>query len=200
MSESQWERHIEALSHRNALVFMAILIERMLINLRFYAALTGLEQARRADTALALVWEALMTPAARIDFLLQEEKLAALEKALEEAGDSFGARTAGDALLALSTLLESMATDRKDGAIEVARLSRHGIAALVMAQSDEVLSASEWQQRIEAHPLMDDERAFQASVLDRLAEDGTSPEALKALRHFGRNGGVSNLGLSLEDA
>lgn len=200
MIDLQRESRIQALEEREARTFMAALTERLLINLHFYAALTGLKQVRCADNALGLVWEALMAPASRIDFLLQEEKLATLEEMLAEDADSFGARMAGDALMALSTLLESMATDRKGGAIEVARLSTHGIAQLVMMQSDDVLNESEWQQRIDAHPLMEDEHDFQDGVLDMLAEIGTSRDSLKALRRLGRNEGVSNLGLSLNDA
>ncbi|WP_414502227.1 YjaG family protein [Zymobacter sp. IVIA_5232.4 C2] len=201
MNEQQRESRIHALSERDAQAFMAALAERMLINLHFYVALSELEQkqVKRADNALGLVWEALMTPQAQIDFLLQEEKLAALEERLAEDEDSFGARMAGDALMALSTLLESMATDRKGGAVEVSRLSAHGVAQLVMMQSDEALAESEWQQRIDAHPLMADECDFQDGILDALYEAGTSREALKMLRRMGQNDGVSNLGLSLND-
>lgn len=201
MNEQQRESRIHALSERDALAFMAALTERMLINLDFYAALTELEpkQAKRAGNALGLVWEALMAPQAQVDFLLQEEKLAALEERLAEDDDSFGARMAGDALMALSTLLESMATERKGGAIEVERLSAHGVAQLVMMQSDDELSESEWQQRIDEHPLMADESDFQDSILDALYEAGTSRDALKTLRRLGHNEGASNLGLSLND-
>lgn len=201
MNELQRESRIHALSERDAQAFMAALAERMLINLHFYAVLAELEakQVKRADNALGLVWEALMTPQAQIDFMLQEEKLAALEERLAEDDDSFGARMAGDALMALSTLLETMATERKGGAVEVARLSAHGVAQLVMMQSDEELSESAWQQRIDEHPLMADEGDFQDSILDALYEAGTSREALKMLRRMGQNEGVSNLGLSLGD-
>lgn len=201
MNEQQRESRIHALSERDAQAFMAALTERMLINLHFYAALADLEQkqVKRANNALGLVWEALMMPHGQVDFLLQEEKLAALEARLAEDADSFGARMAGDALMALSTLLETMATERKGGVIEVARLSAHGVAQLVMIQSDEALSESVWQQRIDEHPLMADERDFQDSILDALYETGTSREALKVLRRMGQNDGVSNLGLSLGD-
>ena len=201
MNEQQRESRINALSERDAQAFMAALTERMLINLHFYAALAELDskQVKRADNALGLVWEALMTPRAQIDFLLQEEKLATLEARLAEDEDSVGARMAGDALMALSTLLETMATDRKGGAIDVARLSVHGVAQLVMLQSDDSLTESAWQQRINAHPLMADESDFQDSILDTLHETGTSRDALKALRRMGQNEGVSNLGLSLHD-
>lgn len=201
MNEQQRESRIHALSERDAQAFMAALTERMLINLHFYAALADLEpkQVKRADNALGLVWEALMTPRAQVDFLLQEEKLAALEERLAEDADSFGARMAGDALMALSTLLETMATERKGGAIEVARLSAHGVAQLVMMQSDDELNESVWQQRIDEHPLMADECDFQDSILDALYETGTSRDALKTLRRMGQNEGISNLGLSLND-
>lgn len=201
MNEQQRESRIHALSERDAQAFMAALTERMLINLHFYAALADLEpkQVKRADNALGLVWEALMTPRAQVDFLLQEEKLAALEERLAEDADSFGARMAGDALMALSTLLETMATERKGGAIEVARLSAHGVAQLVMMQSDDELNESVWQQRIDEHPLMADECDFQDSILDALYETGTSRDALKTLRRMGQNEGISNLGLSLDD-
>lgn len=201
MNEQQRESRIYALGERDALAFMATLTERMLINLHFYAALTALERqhVKRADNALGLVWEALMTPHARIDFLLQEEKISILEQRLAEEDDSFGARMAGDALMALSTLLESMATERKGGAIEVARLSSHGVVQLIMMQSDEELTESAWQRRIDDHPLMADEQDFQDGVLDTLYEQGTARDALKVLRRLGQNHGVSNLGLSLND-
>lgn len=189
-------KRIQALDRQQARAFMAVLTERLLINLHFYAALTELPQAHRTINAMALVWEALQTPKTRIDFLLQEEKLTELEEVLASHADSFGARRAGDALIALATLLESMATEREGGAWEIAQLSRHGIEQLVMAQTDDGLSEHEWQQRIVHHPLMADDEAFQAEALALLESRKATRDVCVQLRRLNDHG-VSNLGLSL---
>lgn len=201
MTEQALDQRIYALSERDTIVFMAAMVERMLINFRFYIAVCPFDNARRADSAMGLVWEALTTRQARIDFGLQSEKLAVFEQSFEEQGDeSFGGQMAGDALLALSILLETLATERKGGAIEIARLSRHGVIRLITLQDDDQHENDALDALIDEHPLMSDERDFEASVLAQIEQEGSvTRDAIRELRRLGRNEGVSNLGLSLEE-
>lgn len=201
MTEQALDQRIYALSERDTIAFMAAMVERMLINFRFYIAVCPLENARRADSAMGLVWEALTTRNARIDFGLQGEKLALFEQIFEEQEDeSFGAQMAGDALLALSILLETLATERKGGASEVARLSRHGVVRLITLQDADAHALDALDALIDEHPLMGDERNFEDSVLAQIEQEGCiTRDAVRELRRLGQNEGVSNLGLSLDD-
>lgn len=202
MNEQALNTRIYDLSERDAIAFMAALVERMLINFRFYVSVCPFEGARRADSAIGLVWESLLTRQSRIDFTLQGEKLAVFEQLLDEQGDdSFGAQMAGDALVALSILLESLATERRGGAIEIAQLSRHGVIRLITLQDDDASDQEALDALLEAHPLTQDERAFEEEVLDLIAQEGSETrDAIQALRRLGQNEGVSNLGLTLEDS
>ncbi|MGO3005174.1 MAG: DUF416 family protein, partial [Halomonas sp.] len=51
---------------------------------------------------------------------------------------------------------------------------------------------------IRDHPLMDDENDFQDAVLEAVSEP-LDKAALKEVRQLGRNGGISNLGLTLDE-
>ncbi|WP_064121115.1 YjaG family protein [Halotalea alkalilenta] len=197
------ETRLRNLPEREAIVFMAALTERLLHNYRLFHEVSGGGDRRRVDSAMALVWEALLVPAARIDFTLQGEKLAAIEAGLDdqlaESDVSFGAQMARDATLALSTCLEALAGQRPEGALELSRLSRHGVERFIeLSEGEEIEDEEGLSALIDAHPLMADERDFQQEVLERLEAPLDAP-ALRALKRLGRNEGVSNIGLSLDD-
>ncbi|GAA0581974.1 YjaG family protein [Halomonas salifodinae] len=185
---------LRALDRRQGLAFMATLAERLRPNYLLYA-----EASEQGDPAALrvihdLIWEALLVKEARIDFERQAEKLAELEPPAED--ESFGARRALEAVMALAACLDSLRGEAPEAVLEVSELSRSGVQAFI-----ELTEGEEDAQRLAAlirqHPLMDDEHDFQAAVLEAV-EAPLDRGALKALRRLGRNGGVSNLGLTLD--
>lgn len=197
---SGFHQRLLTLEPRRQQAFMAALCERLLPNFVFY------HQARRAQVGdagnpaaglraiLDLVWERLSVKEASIDFDRQAEKLAELEPPTDD--DSFGARRALEAVVALSALLDTLRGEAPDAILEVSRASKGGVRAFI-----ELTEGEEDPRRLSAllkqHPLMAEENDFQDAVLEAV-EGPLDRDSLKALRRLGRNEGVSNLGLSLD--
>lgn len=189
-------QRLQQLDPRRQQAFMAALCERLLPNYGLYAATTGEGNPHGLRVILDLVWEQLAVKEARIDFDRQAEKLAELEP--PAADDSFGARRALEAVVALSAILDTLRGEASEAVLEVSRASRSGVRAYI-----ELTEGEEDAERLAAlvrdHPLMADENDFQDAVLEAVETGPLDREALKALRRLGRNDGVSNLGLSVEE-
>ena len=189
-------QRLQQLDPRRQQAFMAALCERLLPNYGLYAATTGEGDPHGLRVILDLVWEQLAVKEARIDFDRQAEKLAELEP--PAADDSFGARRALEAVVALSAILDTLRGEASEAVLEVSRASRSGVRAYI-----ELTEGEEDAERLAAlmrdHPLMADENGFQDAVLEAVETGPLDRESLRALRRLGRNDGVSNLGLSVEE-
>lgn len=176
--------------------FMAALCERLLPNYALYEQTTGQGDGHTLNAVLSLVWERLNVPNASIDFARQAEKLAECEPPAED--DSFGARRALDAVVAVSALLDTLQGESPEAVLDVSRTSRAGVRAFIELTEGED-DAPTLALIIRDHPLMADENDFQDAVLETVSQP-LDKAALKEVRQLGRNGGISNLGLTLEDA
>lgn len=204
IENAAFEARLEALEGRAAVAFMAALIERLLPNYLLYAELSGQGDGKSARVILDLVWEGLSVRDARIDFARQAEKLTALEPDTDQ-DESFGARVALDATMALAACLDALQSvlDKKrggDSPLEVSRLSIGSVARYIELSEGEGLDDEALMALVEAHALMADERDFQCAVLESLEQGALDRERLRELRRLGRNEGFSNIGLSLADA
>jgi len=188
-----FHQRLQALSAAQQQAFMAALCERLLPNYALYAQMAESGNPAALRAILDLVWERLSVREARIDFERQAEKLAELEPA--SVDDSFGARRATEAVVALASLLDTLRGEAPEAVLEVSRISKSGVRAYIELTEGEE-DAGKLAALIREHPLMADEDSFQDAVLEA-AEGQLDRESLKALRKLGRNGGVSNLGLSL---
>ncbi|HIX61811.1 MAG TPA: YjaG family protein [Candidatus Halomonas stercoripullorum] len=189
-----FHQRLQALSAAQQQAFMAALCERLLPNYALYAQMAESGNPAALRAILDLVWERLSVREARIDFERQAEKLAELEPA--SVDDSFGARRATEAVVALASLLDTLRGEAPEAVLEVSRISKSGVRAYIELTEGEE-DAGKLAALIREHPLMADEDSFQDAVLEA-AEGQLDRESLKALRKLGRNGGVSNLGLSLD--
>lgn len=189
-----FHQRLQALSAAQQQAFMAALCERLLPNYALYAQMAESGNPAGLRAILDLVWEQLSVREARIDFERQAEKLAELEPARDD--DSFGARRATEAVVALASLLDTLRGEAPEAVLEVSRISKSGVRAYIELTEGEE-DAGKLAVLVREHPLMADEDGFQDAVLEA-AEGHLDRESLKALRKLGRNGGVSNLGLSLD--
>ncbi|SEN14089.1 YjaG family protein [Halomonas caseinilytica] len=185
---------LQALPLRGQQAFMAALCERLVPNYALYAETTGHGDVKALRAVLDLVWERLSVKDARIDFDRQAEKLAELEPPEED--DSFGARRALEAVVAVSALLDTLRGESPDSVLEVSRTSRGGVRAFIELTEGEE-DAGKLAALTREHPLMREENDFQDAVLEA-AQGHLDRDALKALRRLGRNEGVSNLGLTTD--
>ncbi|MCW4152967.1 YjaG family protein [Halomonas sp. 18H] len=195
-SPSGFFDRLQALPPRGQQAFMAALCERLVPNYALYAETSGHGDPQALRAILALVWEQLSVKEARIDFERQAEKLAELEPPAED--DSFGARRALEAVVALSSLLDTLRGDAPGSILEVSRTSRGGVRAFIELTEGEE-DAEKLAQLAREHPLMIEENDFQDAALEA-AQARLDKDAIKAMRTLGRNDGVSNLGLSADDA
>ncbi|SFU79460.1 YjaG family protein [Halomonas korlensis] len=187
-------QRLRQLDSRRQQAFMAALCERLQPNYMLFAENSGDGNPTGLRAILDLVWERLAVKEAHIDFDRQADKLAELEPAAGD--DSFGARRALDAVVALSALLDTLRGDAPDAVFEVSRVSRGGVRAFIELTEGED-DAERLGELVRRHPLMADELDFQEAVLEAV-EGPFDRESLKALRRLGRNEGVSNLGLSAD--
>ncbi|WP_163575122.1 YjaG family protein [Halomonas faecis] len=192
---SGFHERLLTLSSRRQQAFMAALIERLLPNYALYAQTAGHGDVHGLRVILDLVWERLAVQGAKIDFERQAEKLAGLEPPGDD--DSFGARRALEAVVALSALLDTLQGEAPDAVLEVSRTSKGGVRAFIELTEGEV-DDQRLAALVREHPLMTEENAFQDAVLEAAEEGVLDRDALKTLRRLGRNEGVSNLGLSAE--
>ncbi|MHB0776059.1 YjaG family protein [Halomonas sp. WWR20] len=194
--QTGFNERLRQLDKRRRLAYMATLTQRLLPNYALYSQANGQGDAAALRGILELVWESLLVSQARIDFAKQAEKLALLEPPEED--DSFGARRAVEAVMALSAILDALQGETPDAPLDVSRVSRDGVRALVeMTEGHEEDDAERLERRIREHELMIDEYDFQDTVL-AMVEGELERDTLKALQRLGRNQGVSNLGLSLD--
>lgn len=175
--------------------FMAALCERLMPNYALYVQTGGQGDLHTLRTVLNLVWEQLSVRGASIDFARQAEKLAECEP--PEDDESFGARRALDTVVAVSSILDTLQGEAPEAVLDVSRTSRAGVRAFIELTEGEE-DAQTLALLIRDHPLTEDENNFQDAVLEAAAQP-LDPAALKALRQLGRNEGISNLGLSLDD-
>ncbi|AZM98028.1 YjaG family protein [Vreelandella venusta] len=175
--------------------FMAALCERLLPNYALYQQTTGLGDEHTLRTVLSLVWERLSVTNASIDFARQAEKLAECEP--PEDDESFGARRALDAVVSVSALLDTLLGESSEAVLDVSRTSRAGVRAFIELTEGEE-DAQALALIIRDHPLMADENDFQDAVLDAVSEP-INKASLKKIRQLGRNNGISNLGLTLDE-
>ncbi|AOM02520.1 DUF416 family protein [Cobetia marina] len=192
---------LEALAPVRRTAFMATLTERLLPNAGFYAEANGtasaLETTRELRKLLDLVWEQLRVRDAKIDFSLQAEKVTAFEP--DEHDDSFGARRALEAVMALTACIDVLISEEPEAALKVSRLSADGVRALIDLQAGEGIEQEALEAMIREHPLMVDERDFQDAVLESVEAPRLERDDWRALKRLGRNEDVSNLGLSLQE-
>lgn len=194
LPERGFHERMQALSVPRQQAFMAALTERMLPNYGLYSDTSGHGDPAGIRAILDLVWEQLLVKGAKIDFERQVEKLAELEPPAED--DSFGARRATDAVVAISAILDTLRGDAPEAVLEVSRVSRAAVRAFIELTEGEEDGAV-LAKMVKQHPLMEDENDFQDAVLEG-AEGDFERDDIKALRRLGRNGGVSNLGLTLD--
>lgn len=175
--------------------FMAALCERLMPNYALYAQTTGDGDLHTLRVVLNLVWEQLSVRGANIDFARQAEKLAECEPPADD--ESFGARRALDTVVSISSILDTFQGEAMEAVLDVSRTSRAGVRAFIELTEGEE-DAQKLALLIRDHPLTEDENNFQDAVLEAVSQPLAAAD-IKALRQLGRNEGISNLGLSLDE-
>lgn len=188
------EKELHSLSPLAQRAFAAALAQRMLPNFLLFADITEQAEAGHAlQSALDTVWEKLLTPKAKINFEKQQLKLAELEPDPAQH-DFFGVYPALDTYMAVMAVLAAMQDKDEQPALDVSRLSRGSVQFYLNIQAETTLD----YEALDQEPLWQEERDFQEQLLALLQGD-LIEEQLRDAKLMGRNDGISNLGIGLEE-
>ena len=99
--------------------------------------------------------------------------------------------------MSISALLDTLQGESPEAVLDVSRTSRAGVRAFIELTEGEV-DAQALALIIRDHPLMEDENDFQDAVLEAVSGP-INKTTLKEIRTLGRNNGISNLGLTLDE-
>ncbi|WP_345917434.1 DUF416 family protein [Cobetia crustatorum] len=101
--------------------------------------------------------------------------------------------------MALTACIDVLVSEEPEAALKISRLSADGVRALIDLQAGEGVEQGALEALIREHPLMEDERDFQDTVLESVEAPRLERDDWRALKQLGRNEDVSNLGLSLQE-
>jgi uncharacterized protein YjaG (DUF416 family) len=197
----QMEKQLKGLDGWQLVAFSAALTERMFPNYQLFSRLVGFGDYRQLRTILDGVWNQLAGSGARLNAEVQLDNVEANIPDLDEY-DMYGAMPAYDAVVALYSTLTCVIEGDMAEAVEVANLSRECVANFIeVSEANDQMSDEELVRFINTHDLMLDEDAFREEVIDRLrGQRQPNPGFIAELRTLAENEGVSNIGISGEDA
>lgn len=186
----------EQLSLRSKQAFAACLIQRMLPNYLLFCEAFQVGDVGVAKSIVDIIWEKITLPQTKVNMESQLQKLEGITPNLDEY-DSYGVLPANDFCVALGELLENFDAFNDDMVVAVSHISSEGIIGLLEMQEEDL-------SQLAMNDLWQEEAFFQREIFNRLYDleltRGDAKAHFKSLRDYSKNGGVSNLGISLDDA
>ncbi|MBL1375961.1 YjaG family protein [Zobellella iuensis] len=174
-------------------VFALALAERMYPNYRLFSETSGFGSGERFRHTLDVLWTYLTVKGSRVDL---SAELEAFEVFIPDPAkfDSYGAYPALDACVALGAAYNSVICRIGEEAMEASNASLGAVAGFAELLAERELGDEELYE----HELMEVEMEFQVELLEQVAQPREA-EAILAIRDFAAQGGVSNIGISLQD-
>lgn len=201
MTKPGFFKRLKALNLQQKKLFAVALCQRMLPNYQLFAEVCEFGNATVLETLQQLLWQQLYDPKLKLNLDAQLNKLEENTPEPEDF-DVYGVYPALDAVVALSTYLGAMQSKIEEDITNISKLSSATVANYVEALlGEEFDSEDKLDDAIFAHPMMEQERELQLSLLE-IIEDNPEPAAdfIKALRKEIVSDGVSNIGISLSEA
>ena len=200
MTKPGFFKRLKSLNLQQKKLFAVALCQRMLPNYQLFAEVCEFGNATVLDTLQQLLWQQLYDPKLKLNLEAQLNKLEENTPEPEDF-DVYGVYPALDAVVALSTYLGALESKIEEDITNISKLSSATVANYVEALlGDEFDNEDKLDDAIFAHPMMEQERELQLSLLE-IIEDNPEPAAdfIKALRKEIVSDGVSNIGISLND-
>ena len=194
MLEANYEQQLTKLLPWQKVSFIASLAERSFPNYKLFSEACETGDAKQFRLSLDLFWESLTVKNSKINFAIQFDRFEPIIPDLDKF-DVYGVYPALDACVTINSAFNSLVGPDPDvnEAINASRVSIGTVASYLEALAGEELD----DDVIFADELMLQEIEFQQGVLDLLTVQ-KSPESIKAVRQFAKNGGVSNIGITLD--
>jgi uncharacterized protein YjaG (DUF416 family) len=195
------EAQLRSLDHKKLAAYCVAVTERQFHKFVLFNKLVEFGDLKQLETVLDGVWQSLVPGGAKMNFEVHLDKVDANMPDLDEH-ERYGASPALDAVVSLYSTLTCILEADVDEAIAVGSVSRECVAMFIeISEGDDQMSDVEILRLINNHDLMVQEDEFQEEVVERLMNikqlDKTFISELRALAH---NQGVSNIGISDEDA
>lgn len=193
-------KRLKALSLPQKQLFAVALCQRMYPNYQLFAEVCEFGEPKVLDTVLNLLWQSLYDRKLKLNLELHTNKL---EEVIPEPEnfDVYGVYPAMDAVFALISLLSGIESKIEEDITNISKLSSATVANYIEAISDVELDDEALDDFVFAHEAMVAERELQGTLLE-LIEDNPdmSADFIKALRKELVSSGVSNIGISLQEA
>jgi len=192
--EANYEQQLSKLLPWQKVSFITSLAERSFPNYKLFSEACETGDAKQFRLSLDLFWESLTVKNSKINFAIQFDRFEPIIPELDKF-DVYGVYPALDACVTLNSAFNSLVGPDPDvnEAVNASRVSIGTVASYLEALAGEELN----DDTIFADELMKQEIEFQQAVLDLLTVQ-KSPDSIKALRQFAKNGGISNIGITLD--
>lgn len=193
-----FNRQLRTLSPWQQLAFITALAQRSALNYQLFCEAVDLGEADALKKLLGLLWESQLSKEAKINWAVQQEKLAELQPEPEDY-DVYGVYPALDAVMAVVLAIEQSLQVDEENTIRASKLSRSTVRQFLIKQLPEAFDEEQESAWLRVQPLMDDENAFQDELLAQVTSANLPhPVLIRQLRELAFNQGFSNLGISLD--
>ncbi|GLS82835.1 YjaG family protein [Paraferrimonas haliotis] len=194
-------QRVKDLSFSQKQLFAIALCQRMQPNFNFFWREKGGELSEKAqkqfDITLGLLWQKLYDRKLKVNYEVHIERLEAVTPDIDNE-DLYAARPAMDACVTLVVILNALETKNDEELINVSRISNSTVITYLEAFDDNELSGEALTKHIMSHPMLNDEKQLQASLLEWAEQaNPADAEQTKALRAELVATPVSNLGIEL---
>lgn len=194
-----FNQQLRALSPWQQLVFITALAQRSAVNYQLFCEAVNFGDPNALNKLLGLLWESQLTKEAKINWAVQQERLAELHPD-PDAYEVYGVYPALDAAMAIELAIEQALQTDEENAIRASKLSRSTVRQFLVKQLPEDFEEAHESTWLRGHPLMDDENAFQDELLAQVTSANLPhPVLIRQLRELACNQGFSNLGISLNE-
>ena len=193
-----FNQRLRSLSPWQQWVFITALAQRSALNYQLFCEAVDFGDAGALNKLLGLLWESQLSKEAKVNWAVQQEKLAELQPN-PDAYKIYGVYPALDAAMAVELAIEQALQPDEENTIRASKLSRSTVRQFLIKQLPETFDEEQESAWLRVQPLMDDENAFQDALLAQVTSANLPhPVLIRQLRELAYNQGFSNLGISLD--
>ncbi|WP_163937068.1 YjaG family protein [Paraferrimonas sp. SM1919] len=189
-------QRIKALPKQHKLIFAVALTQRMQPNYKLFCEIEQKDFLDQYNAALDKLWQKSVNPKLKINYQVTWERLDAITPEPEQY-NSYVAFPARDAVVSLVAIFNALETvEAEDELINISKLSSSTVVNYISAAEQIEIPLEGLSDDFYEHPLMQDEQAFQQSILDWIEPiKNITQEVVQDLRKALKDHNVSNLGL-----
>lgn len=202
MNWQKFHKRIQGLKAWRASAFILALAERALPNAQLFTTScddASMPDAEELQAMLDRSWEILISkPEEAGQVALLDTLVAYIPVATEDA--PYGVYPTIDCLELLEQALLSGINQEQPRAVAASQRSVATISHFIEFSEGEALDEDQLIKLFDRHPLMQREYSFQEELCDLLrAANSPSSALIQSLRELASDGGVSNIGISLDE-